>query len=43
MVKILGASLPTKPSFKHPNTQEDVHIFLDAAHMLKLVRKTLGD
>jgi len=43
MVKILGANLPTKPSFKHPNTQEDVHIFLDAAHMLKLVRNTLGD
>lgn len=43
MVKILGANLSTKPLFKHPNTQDDVHIFLDAARMLKLVRNTLGD
>jgi len=43
MVKTFGANLPTKPSFKHPSTQEEVHIFLDAAHMLRLVRNTLGD
>lgn len=31
------------PWFPHPVTQEDICIFLDPAHMVKLVRNTLGD
>lgn len=30
-------------SFPHPTTGEPIHFFLDACHMLKLVRNTLGD
>lgn len=30
-------------SFPHPVTLEPIHFFLDAAHMLKLVRNTIGD
>lgn len=31
------------PWFPHPVTKEDICIFLDQAHMVKLVRNTLGD
>jgi len=30
-------------SFKHPNSDHDVALFLDPCHMLKLVKNTLGD
>lgn len=45
MMKYLGVDFNNdmEPKFQHPSTLEDVHIFLDAAHMLKLVRNTLGD
>lgn len=31
-----------KTNFKHPITKEDVHIFLDPCHMLKLIRNCLA-
>lgn len=46
MSKYLGAQLSIsdlKPYFNHPVTKEKIHILLDAAHMLKLCRNTLGD
>ncbi|CAH1711446.1 unnamed protein product [Aphis gossypii] len=45
MAKYLGVDLSSnlEPTFQHPSTLENVHIYLDAAHMLKLVRNTLGD
>lgn len=43
MAKQLGADIPNNPTFNHPITNEPIHIFLDTAHMLKLVRNTLGD
>lgn len=30
-------------SFNHPLTQSQIHVFLNIAHVLKLVRNTLGD
>jgi len=43
IAKQLGSDIPNNPTFSHPKTNEPIHIFLDAAHMLKLVRNTLGD
>ena len=46
MVRNLGCNLDIKsfkPYFSHPVTNENVLIFLDPCHMLKLVRNTLGD
>lgn len=46
MANVLGASLyypDLKPYFKHPVTQDTVHIILDPCHMVKLLRNTLGD
>lgn len=44
MARHLGADLHNQiSSFLHPVTKEDVCIFLDPAHMLKLVRNTIGD
>jgi len=46
MATNLGAKLSfpdLKPYFKHPETKENVHIFVDPAHMIKLCRNTLGD
>ncbi|KAF0747034.1 THAP domain-containing protein 9 [Aphis craccivora] len=40
MAKQLGADISNNPTFNHPITNEPIHIFLDAAHMLKLVRNT---
>lgn len=45
MIEKLGASLSVanmKPSFKHPLSNDEVCIFLDPCHMLKLVRNTLA-
>ena len=45
-VNLLGAKLQwpdIKPFFLHPETKENVYIILDACHMLKLCRNTLGD
>lgn len=45
MAKLLGAQLnPEKMTsyFKHPVTNENVYIFLDICHMLKLVRNTMA-
>lgn len=44
MMKCLGCSIDAntfKTSFKHPSTQKDVCVFLDACHTLKLVRNCL--
>lgn len=44
MAKHLGADLTNQISwFPHPSTQEEITIFLDPAHMLKLVSNTIGD
>lgn len=48
MAKSLGCVLEAhsanfKTFFSHPSTKENVYVFLDACHMLKLVRNTLGD
>lgn len=44
MAKHLGADLINQMSwFPHPSTKEEITIFLDQAHMLKLVRNTIGD
>lgn len=44
MARNLGADLYKETSwFLHPVTNEEVCIFLDPAHMVKLVRNTLGD
>lgn len=47
MAKNLGCTLDPsnemKTYFPHPVTSKNVTIFLDPAHMLKLVRNTLGD
>lgn len=46
MATNLGAQLSfpdLKPYFKHPETKQNVHIFIDPAHMIKLCRNTLGD
>jgi len=44
MAKKLGADLINQISwFPHPSTEEKISIFLDSAHMLKLVRNTIGD
>jgi len=46
MARCLGANLSFTnliTFFQHPETKEKVHILLDAAHMLKLCRNTLGD
>jgi len=46
IANVLGASLyypDLKPYFKHPVTQDTVHIILDPCHMVKLLRNTLGD
>jgi len=44
MARHLGADLNNQiSSFLHPVTKEDVCIFLDPVHMLKLVRNTIGD
>lgn len=43
---ILGAKLEypdIQPWFLHPLSNERIHILLDACHMVKLVRNTLGD
>lgn len=32
-----------EPWFKHPSSEERVHVFLDVCHMVKLIRNTLGD
>lgn len=46
MCKCLGADFNDienlKTSFKHPITNEEVYIFLDPCHMLKLIRNCLG-
>ncbi|CAH1999228.1 unnamed protein product [Acanthoscelides obtectus] len=46
MANLLGAKLSfpgMKPYFINPVNKEKVHIILDACHMIKLVRNTLGD
>lgn len=46
MVKQLGCCFDIdniNPTFCHPATNEKVALFLDACHMVKLVRNTLGD
>jgi len=44
MAKHLGADIINQISwFPHPSTKEEICIFLDPAHMLKLVRNTIGD
>ena len=47
MASILGASLQmtdTRPHFEHPcNPDLKISIFLDACHMLKLIRNTLAE
>lgn len=44
MARNLGTDLYKETSwFLHPVTNEEVCIFLDPAHMVKLVRNTLGD
>lgn len=43
MVDHLGADLKTKPYIINSVTNEPIYIFLDAAHMIKLVRNAWGD
>jgi len=44
MTKHLGCNfIEYKTLFDHPVTQDKIHVFLDASHMLKLIRNTLGD
>ena len=47
MAKILRASFDmksVKSTFSHPsNPNLDIAVFLDACHMLKLIRNTLGE
>jgi len=43
MVKSLGADLNTRPYILNPHRNEQIYIFLDAAHMIKLVRNAWGD
>jgi len=46
MCTALGANFDlsnSKPYFINPVTKEKVFTFLDPAHMIKLVRNTLGD
>lgn len=45
MANRLGCKLDhrdLKSSFKHPSTNEDVVLFFDPCHMIKLIRNTLG-
>lgn len=46
MLRLLGVCVDSdrsiKSHFPHPVTQEPVYVFLDACHMLKLVRNCLG-
>lgn len=46
MMKHLGINLETpnlfKPYFLHPVSNENVHVFLDPSHMLKLIRNFFG-
>ncbi|EFN70574.1 THAP domain-containing protein 9, partial [Camponotus floridanus] len=47
MIRLLKCNI-TNPKcmqgyFEHPSSSYKVHIFLDACHMLKLLRNTLGD
>ena len=44
-MRLLGANfeMPNpQPHFPHPVTKEDIHVVLDACHMLKLFRNCLG-
>lgn len=44
-LKTLGCNFQIdnlKSYFQHPVSKEKVFVFLDASHMLKLVRNTLG-
>lgn len=46
MSKRLGCDLQhtsLKTSFKHPSCDEEVFVFLDPCHMIKLIRNTLGE
>ena len=46
MARELGATMTPEgicPNFKHPSASHDVHIMLDACHMLKLLRNCLGE
>jgi hypothetical protein len=43
MVKSLVADLNTRPYIINPYRNEPIYIFLDAAHMIKLVRNAWGD
>uniref|UniRef100_A0A2S2N8G3 THAP domain-containing protein 9 n=2 Tax=Schizaphis graminum TaxID=13262 RepID=A0A2S2N8G3_SCHGA len=43
MVSTLGADLNNSPQIINPHTKEPIYIFLDAAHMIKLVRNAWGD
>lgn len=43
MARKLGSDLVEQTYFLHPKTNEKIYIILDAAHMLKLCRNTLGD
>lgn len=36
-------SAPLKLSFKHPNTEKDILIFLDPSHIVQLLWHCLGD
>lgn len=43
MVSTLGANLNNSPQkIINPNTNEPIYIFLDTAHMIKLVRNAWG-
>lgn len=43
MVKSLGADLNTRPYIINLHRNEPIYIFIDAAHMIKLVRNAWGD
>lgn len=46
MFTYLGCNLNSeclKTSFSHPVTNNNIYIFLDPCHMIKLVRNALGD
>lgn len=46
MAKRLGCEIDhknLKTNFKHPSTNEDVVLFMDPSHMVKLIRNTLGE
>lgn len=42
MATELGAPINERPTFPHPSKDYDVLIFLDAAHMLKLIRNSVA-